>query len=300
MALSSQMSHLQRVGRLKFTCVVRPVQRCFGCNNRGGFTLIELLVVIAIIAILAAMLLPALAKAKEKALRINCISNLKQIGVGIIMYASENEDKVPPNRVNATSGSVWYPYEVGRVGVGQTWAEGPHNLGSLWSTKVVPDGKVFYCPSSRKNPGGHQYATYAQTALWPFGQPATDPYYNGGITRSGYSYFPQAKAKEVDARGNVLYAKMGQTRVGSVTYNLLKSSELDASKSMSTDLVYSSAPEAQPHRDGGVGGLNALFGDGHVRFQSQKTVPRAWTGAFADWSSLDCIGVRTIMDLWLP
>src|ERR1051326_8288498 len=83
-------------------------------RHKGGFTLIELLVVIAIIAILAAMLLPALAKAKERALRVNCVSNLKQIGVALFTYASDNEDKMPPNRVNATSGSVWYPYEIGR------------------------------------------------------------------------------------------------------------------------------------------------------------------------------------------
>jgi len=109
--------------------------------KKQGFTLIELLVVIAIIAILAAMLLPALARAREQARRGVCISNLKQIGLSLAMYSQDYGERFPA--YNMTSTPAWMASSLnlltglisGSTGLPQT-------------TAYITDGKVFLCPSS--------------------------------------------------------------------------------------------------------------------------------------------------------
>lgn len=142
-----------------------------------GFTLVELLVVIAIISVLAAMLLPALSLAKEKARTISCVNNLKQMGTAIFLYADDNADQLVPAEMNLRNGAR---YEEG-------WPTILHNGKYLPAQRaptyyrIADQGMVFRCPSglpkvykfgpvSRDDPEG--------AMAWPYTSQSTGKEYH--------------------------------------------------------------------------------------------------------------------------
>ena len=109
--------------------------------GRRGFTLIELLVVIAIIAILAAILFPVFAKAREKARQTSCLSNLKQIGLAMLQYCQDYDERMP---------CLYYDTGLGDTRLINGFPNGPGGKYITWAEQIYPYAKntqMFQCPS---------------------------------------------------------------------------------------------------------------------------------------------------------
>ena len=150
--------------------------------KRNGFTLIELLVVIAIIAILAAILFPVFARAREKARQTSCLNNVKQLSVGAMMYSQDYDEQVMPSYLQTPT------------------------YGWTWMTMITPyvkNTQIFICPSlSGANPGyGHNHCNLgyeSSVALAQIAKPAETVW----LQDNGFVTNPSAPPSQWIERGD--------------------------------------------------------------------------------------------------
>ncbi len=231
-----------------------------------AFTLIELLVVIAIIAILAAMLLPALSKAKERAMRISCMSNTRQIGIASMMYVGESKDWLLAENTTTLNGD--WPHDM------------TTNVVDLFQGAGLQNRKVFYCPGTLAIVKGDD------TSWWDF---------RPGRRVLGYGFFNKRYPTDnrVGINGSFFIGRITETNRPSDAAWVVDETMSTTSTSPYNWLIPSGNVPAQDggaykpaHRDGNnPAGGNLLYLDGHAGWRQFKLMlPRYQaTGSSAPW-----------------
>lgn len=218
-------------------------------NERKAFTLIELLVVIAIIAILAAILFPVFARARENARRASCMSNLKQIGLGFMMYSQDYDEHLPY--------SFNYYIYTGSTSGTLVW----------WEDTLQPYVKsyqLFICPSE-STPTSYNYARASFPAM--------------GLT------YPNPLLTSYAANESVVATTAGSTAPTALASLVNPATTIIMSDIIAPDMELKLAYCDDPTATGWVtsfvakrhlDGANFLWGDGHVKWLKQTTASM-WT-----------------------
>ena len=246
-----------------------------------GFTLIELLVVIAIIAILAAILFPVFARARENARRSSCQSNLKQIGLGFIQYTQDYDQYLPATQTSSPT-KTWPTLIDPYIKSGQIYicpsAERPSIAPNpLYIDPAVGGGRTAYCGKATgdgSSGSAVEAVSYTRNAIYNSNGSWATPGFYGSGPKQGFintaAATPLNEAAVEDAAGtiNLVDGLAGGTNPGtnsacgaSSLIRLISERMTDHFKDSET------TKPAYRHFDG----FNALFGDGHVKFRKYGT-----------------------------